>query len=121
MNKSHHVVSQAHESTQNQELFSSEESQIQTLLHDHPELQEIEEALDRFGAAQYDQRSISERNHARLRVLKHVHQFYLELESALDELAQAHDRIEHLQNTLNNVQPLLQNSLDLSKLTQESD
>src|SRR3546814_11510077 len=63
----------------NADLFVAIGEPIPDIPLDDQRLQDIEEAIERYGALQYDHRSQEESNHARSRILKLVHRLSIDL------------------------------------------
>lgn len=97
----------------NRDMFLEQEAQLQRLLTEHPRLQDIEEALDRFGASHYDRREQAERNHARYRVLKLVHALYRDLGALQEQLQTQAVELKARETELIRLRPLCQQQLHL--------
>lgn len=95
----------------NRDMFLEQEAQLQRLLTEHPRLQDIEEALDRFGASHYDRRDQAERNHARFRVLKLVHALYRDLGALQEQLQIQTAELHAREAELAHLRPLRQHQL----------
>src|SRR3546814_388172 len=87
----------------NADLFVAIGEPIPDIPLDDQRLQDIEEAIERYGALQYDHRSQEERNHARLRILKLVLHMSTELKEAHDQIGEAAMQIESLSKEVDNL------------------
>src|SRR3546814_6742245 len=87
----------------NADLFVAIGEPIPDIPLDDQRLQDIEEAIERYGALQYDHRSQEARNHARSRILKLVHRLSIDLNEALDQIDEKTIQIESLSKEVNNL------------------